>query len=69
MKDIRNSNFKNYIKEHPVTVLSTVCLWFEIICSFIFIERTSFVSSGIMLITIIIHSKLHEIEADDNDLF
>ena len=35
---------KKYIKENPVALFSTICVLFEIVCSCVFIERTSFVS-------------------------
>jgi hypothetical protein len=51
---------KKYIKENPVALFSTICVLFEIVCSCVFIERTSFVSFTIMMLTTSISLELHE---------
>lgn len=64
MRNAKNSNFKDefikYIKENPATVFSTFCVLFELICSLVFVERTSFVSTGLMFVTTAICFDLHD---------
>lgn len=62
---------KKYIKENPVALFSTICVLFEIVCSCLFIERTSFVSFAIMMLTTSISLELHEkmLPANKNDWF
>ena len=51
---------KKYIKENPVALFSTNCVLYEILCTCVFIERTSFDSFTIMMLTTSISLELHE---------